>query len=131
MPFEQFSYCPLNVNSTTHLKLLNCSYRLSWFQLNLGGEKGGKCPLCSGALSPSSSPGIVYPKLAIECYGFKMVYNCKKCTVIDTMISTVIGTNIHTCTKIIPILYHEHAIELANWNFGFLSLEYSNYDIMP
>ena len=33
------------------------------------------------------------------------------------------------CTKIIPILYHEHAIELANWNFGFLSLEYSNYDI--
>ena len=39
------------------------------------------------------------------------------------------STNIHTCTKIIPILYHEHAIELVNLNFGFLSLEYSNYDI--
>ena len=60
-----------------------------------------------------------------------MVYNYKKRTMIDTVISIVISTNIHSCPKIIPILYHEHAIELANWNFGFLSLEYSNYDIMP
>ena len=76
-------------------------------------------------------PGIVYVKSAIECYGCKTVYNYGKCTMIDTVISTVISTNIHTCTKIIPILYHEHAIELANWNIGFLRLEYSNYDIMP
>ena len=48
---------------------------------------------------------------------------------IDTVITTVISTNIHMCTKILPILYHEHAIELANWNSGFLSLEYSNYDL--
>ena len=60
-----------------------------------------------------------------------MVYNYKKCTVIDAMISTVISTNIHTCTKIIPILYHEHAIKVANWNLSFLSVEYSNYDITP
>ena len=47
------------------------------------------------------------------------------------MIDTVISTDIHICTKIIPILYCEHVIEVANWNFDFLSLEYSNYDITP
>ena len=45
------------------------------------------------------------------------------------MIDTVISTNICMCTKIIPILYHEHAIELAIWNFSSLSLEYCNYDL--
>ena len=30
--FEYFSYWPLKANSMTHLKDLNCSYRLSWFQ---------------------------------------------------------------------------------------------------
>ena len=60
-----------------------------------------------------------------------MVYNYEKCTMIDTVISTVISTNIHMCTKIMPILYHEHAIEVANWNFSFLSQEYSYYDITP
>ena len=44
------------MNSTTLLKLLNCSYRLAWFQLNLGGVKGGSWPLC---LVVSLSPGIV------------------------------------------------------------------------
>ena len=86
MPFEQFSYCPLNANSITPLKLLNCLYRLSWFQLKLGDVKSGKCPLCSGAPLPSSLVGIVYAKLAIECYRCKMVYNYEKRTVIDTVI---------------------------------------------
>ena len=72
---------------------------------------------------------VNYARLAIECYRCKMVYNYEKCTMIDTMISTVISTNIHMCTKIIPILYCEHAIELGNCNFDFLSLEYSNHDL--
>ena len=56
IPFENFSYCPLKANSTTLLKLLNCSYKLSWFQLKLGGVKGGNRPSWSVT---SSSPGII------------------------------------------------------------------------
>ena len=63
--------------------------------------------------------------------GARWFTTTKKHTVIYTMISTITSTNTHTRTKMIPILYREHAIKLVNWNFGFLSLEYSNYDIMP
>ena len=51
---EHASYWPLKANSTTHLKDLNCSYRLSWFQQNLGGVNGGNWGLGASVLATVS-----------------------------------------------------------------------------